>query len=177
MKSNFFYSTLLLLFLVSCGDDLDSVNARVVNSSLSERVLRVNQSAILTLGLEYENSDGLIFDRSSDISLVVKIPAGLIYREGTAEIQRLIDDKKITPTIVSCNSSGEQFLNFRLDSDDLDEGRDPSGSADVEIKLTLDAIAVTGVSLVEAVADEDTPLFSCGSFFANDVQETIQVIP
>ena len=166
---------LCALIFTACGSDSDDVRARVINSSLSERVLQVGQGTVLTLGLEYENSIQLPFESSEDISLVVKIPAGLTYREGTAEIQRVVDDKGVNPRIENCLLNGEQFLYFRLDGDDLDQGRDPSGSADVEITLTLDAVAARGIGVIEAAADRDTPLFDCGSFFASDIEESIQV--
>ena len=177
MRLNFLSSIFLVsaLSLNSCDSSSSNTNSRIVDSSLSDRAIQVGQSSVLSLGLTY-NQANLPFSGSHDVSLIVRLPSTVRFREGTAEIQRIISDKVVTPIITNCTSSGEQFLDFRLDGDDLSNAKDPSGLADVEIRLTIDAVKSSGIQVIEAIADKDTPLFSCGESFPNDIEESIQVV-
>ncbi len=173
--NSFSIAALLTLSLASCGDSDGDSNSRVVNAELSDNVIQVGESSVFRMGLEYSGRSGL-FNNPDDISLVVLVPAGLSYKNGTAEIQRSIEDKGVDPVVTNC-ATGEQYLDFRLDGDDLVQGSDPSGSADVEVSLTIEATSPVGIAILQATADRNQPLFSCGSLFAGDVEESIQIVP
>jgi len=170
------YLLLLILILSACGGN-DDVNARVVYLSLDDRTISVGESSVVSLGLEYNGSKNGPFDSADDISLVVRLPAGTKFREGTAEIQRSFEDKGITPNITNCIVSGEEYLNFRLDGDDLISGTNPSGSSEAEVTLTLDAIRPFDVGVIQAKADRDELVFACGAYFSSDAEDSIQVVP
>jgi len=165
-----------LPLLSSCGDSFDSDDTEVREISLKDNTLRVNESTIVTIGLDYDREfSNPLFSDSEDVYLVVRLPRGIRFRSGTSEIQGFgDDDKRITPTITNC-LNGDQYLDFIIDGDDLAEGRDPSGDSDVEITLTIDAVAPSGLGIIQARADDSTVLYGCESIFASDEDEQVLV--
>lgn len=163
------------LTLISCGDNDGNGNSRVVNAELNQNTIKVGESSVFRMGLEYSGTRKP-FKNPPDISLIVLVPPGLSYRNGTAEIQRSVKDIRVNPVVTNCET-GEQYLDFRLDGDDLVQGSKPSKNADVEVSLTIDGIQPVGIVNLQAKADRNLPLFSCGSKFSSDVEESIQVLP
>lgn len=165
-----------ILILISCDSSNDSFDPSVINTSLDENQLVVGDSTILKIGLDYDRNGNRIFDRPDDVSLVVKLPAGVRFRTGTAEIQGVSDDEVVRPVVTNCDVSGEQFLDFDIDGDDLVSARDPSGAAEAEIRLTIDAASQTqGIVFISAQADNNNVLYACGSAFASQSDSSIQV--
>ncbi len=172
----------LILFFVcllaGCGgDDDDSFVGfpiQVTKMDLGDETLRVGDGTVLFTEFSFDFDD--IFFFGDHVALAVRLPNGVAYRSGTAEIDGAGGDIRVTPRVVSCGS-GVQFLEFDLDADALDGASDPGGDSDAQLKLTVDAVSNVGNVSLEARAERDRVLFSCSEDFLADDSVFLTVVP
>ncbi len=166
-------ATALLLSGCSGSDDDNSgISARVIDLLLDDDTIRVGEGSVLRSYFSF--SSDRVFDDGANVVVVVRLPNGVTFRDGSAEIQRPLDDDSVGAQITNC-PTGEQFLLFDLDSNDLDAAENPSGDADAELSLTVDGVAETTAVDIQVIARENTVNFQCGAPFAADRAVSIVV--
>jgi hypothetical protein len=165
-------STLIFAPLFGCGADDDDIVARVVDLFLDDRRLSTGDSTVLRA--QFVFSSDRVFGDNDDIFLVVQVPPELSFREGSAEVQGRFDED-VSPRITDCGPGQETYLRFRLDDEDLAIASNPSGSADAELALTLDAQIPGAVIVISAAADNDEIPFDCGEPFLFDRQVSMEI--
>jgi len=174
-----FVLLLILLCLSSgCGssgsDDNDDDffnDAEVTDVVVRDPVIREGDGTVVAV--EFAFDPDRVFNDGDNIKVVVKLPPGVVYRDGTAEIDGLDDnDDKVGPQFASCPDTDELFLLFDLDEFDLDEATNPPGDGDAVVTLTIDGVANTDFATIDASAGNNLPPFSCGNFFG---QESAQI--
>ena len=176
-KSKLFLVILLLTF-VSCGSDDEDIfdvligegeGALVTSIRVEESVVAVGESTIARV--EFTFSAGGVFDLDNRVVVVVKIPASLLYRPGTGEVDRIIDDRNVEPLTTVCDD-GSSFVEFTLSDRDLVSAINPEGDADARLSFTLDSSSVDPVAgtsesqaIIGARARVNSVDFSCDNVF------------
>lgn len=160
--------------VASCGNDDDGFNnSEVTDLDVQEDQLFVGEGTVVRVDFTFDASD--VFDDDENISIGVRLPNGLVYRDGTAEIDAAGGDESVGAQISTCLSTGESFLFFDLDRFDLDDADNPTGDADARLTFTVDAVAAAGTGFIQARADDDSIAFSCGEPFFFDEQIGITI--
>jgi len=155
------------------GDDFFN-SARVVDLAVEDSTIHVGDGTVLAVNFSFDASN--VFNDDDNVSVVVRLPEGIEYRDDTSEIDGVSGDDGVGAQVVRCVASGETYLIYDLDRFDLDNAANPAGDGDAVITLTIDATKRGDFATIEAAADGDrTPLFSCGSSFASDEQVSIEV--
>jgi hypothetical protein len=133
---------LLTIGLGSCsGDDEDDDpdffdDAEVVDLSLEDSTIEVNEATILAVEFSFDFSR--VFDDDENVVIVVRLPEGIEFRDGTSEIDGIDGDEEVGAQIVRCSGSDETFLIFDMDRFDLDDASNPPGDADAVLTLTIE---------------------------------------
>jgi hypothetical protein len=169
--------TLLALSLIvgccSCGSDSDSFGyARVENLAAADRSLSVGEGTALAADFSFDRGSVADGDR---VFLIVQLPPGFEYRDGTSELETTSGDKKIGPQLTTCDATGESYLLYDMDRFDLENTLAPSRNAEARLKFTIDAVQRVDVGVVRAYADSDRPIFGCGQDFITDEEVAIEV--
>ncbi len=178
-SSLFFALSLGLASLSGCGgndeDDDIGTNANVVEVTASPGTVLAGEASIISTKFSFSSSD--VFDDGDDIEVVIELPPQLVYRPGTAEIKRPIDDADVNPSAELQCPDGTSFVKFTLDESDLVDANNPGGDADAELRLTVDSFPPTGVTIVAAAASDDIVPFSCGVGVPAQSTATLTVLP
>ncbi len=160
--------TLALVSVVAvtggCGDDDDDEfdgTTVVTGVAIDNSVLIHPESTVARVEFSFSSDD--VFDDDQNVLLAVQLPSIVRYHEGSAELQRAIDDHQIDPLVESCGD-GSSFLIFNFDEGDLIDADNPGGNADAELTLTIDSFA-RGTSSITAAGGLDTIFRSCDSAF------------
>lgn len=165
--------------LTGCGgndeDDDVGTNANVVEIAASPSTLVAGEASIISTKFSFSSSD--VFDENDDIEVVVELPPQLLFRPGTAEIKRPIDDMDINPAAEVQCPGGTSFLRFSLGRSDLVDANNPGGDADAELRFTVDSLPPTGATLIAAAASDDTVPFSCASGVPAQATGSITLLP
>lgn len=163
-------ATMFLLFSGINGcDGGDGDGSAVVNEiAVDSTVLPLGTGGVLTVLFSFSAHD--VFNDNRDIGLVVHLPRSLMYRNGTAEIKRPIDDNSVSPVVTVC-AGGDSYLTFELGSNNLIDASNPDGDPDAELRLTFDAIRIKSGGAIDASALNDGVPFSCETGMA--VQQKI----
>lgn len=168
-----------LASLVGCGgndeDDDVGTNANVVEISASPSALIAGEATIISTKFSFSSSD--VFDENDDIEVVVELPPQLLFRPGTAEIKRPIDDMDINPSAEVPCPGGTSFLRFTLDRSDLVDANNPGGDADAELRFTVDSLPPTGATVIAAAASDDIVPFSCQSGVPAQATGSVTLLP
>lgn len=157
-------------------DDDDFFNsARVVDLALQDSTIRVGEGTVVAVNFSFDASR--VFNDGDSVIVVVRLPAELEYRDGTAEIDGLGgEDDGVGAQVVRCGNLGESYLIFDMDEFDLDQAENPSGDGDAVLTLTVDGIDPLQFGTIEAAANGETsPLFTCGGSFASDEEVSLSV--
>ena len=165
---------LLLLLAAGCGsesdddDDDDFFNdAEVTDVVVQDPVIEKGEGTVVAVEFAFDRNR--VFNDGDSIKVVAKLPPGVIYREGTAEVDGIDgNDDKVGPQFASCPDTDELFLIFDLDEFDLDEATNPPGDGDAVVTFTVDGVAETEFATIDATAGNDLPPFSCGQFFGDE---------
>ena len=171
-------SLILCIFGAGCGDGNDDDNesdggSNVVELSADTNPVAVGGASIISVNFSFSSDD--VFDDDQNVALVVFVPNALLYREGTAEIDRPVgDDRGVGPQVFPC-ASGGAFLLFDLDEDDLIEAENPSGNADAKLKFTVDAVSASASAVIQATARNNSVGFSCDTGLLPDAVTAIVV--
>lgn len=178
MRSFFIFCALILIsssFSACGGDSDDDVVARVVDMFLDDRSISVGEETVLRI--QFRFSEDRVFDDRDGIYLVIQVPAELSFREDSAEIQNDFNDEDVSPLITDCGEGQEKYLRFRFDDEDLRNAGDPSGSADAELALTLDAAQAAELVVISAVAADSEIPFGCEQAFLSDRETSMRIAP
>ena len=159
--------------MAGCGSSDDNVVARIVELFLDDRTISIGESTVLRS--QFRFSEDRIFNDRDEISVVIRIPAEVSFREDSAEIQGDFDDEDVSPLITDCGVGQEKFLRFEFDDEDLSGAQNPDGSADAELALTLDAVSSGEAIVISAAADNDGVPFSCGGTFLADEETSMTI--
>jgi len=163
MKKLSLLLALLFIIVVLTGcDDENGSSAYMVDISASNTNLRVGDGVVLYMDFYY--SENKVFDDHDDVNVVVKLPNGVIYRNGTAELDGDRDDRSVDPQVTTC-ADGESYLFFPMDRYDLQYAKDPSGTANARLKLTVDGVLPVGVVFVEVTPSHQQIHYACGGQF------------
>ncbi len=162
--------------VVGCAEDDDLYGegtTEVVEISAEDSTIPEGGATILKVNFSYDQN--AVFYDDGEVTLVIKLPRQLTYRDNSAEIDGPGSrDKDEDPIIKRC-SNGESFLAFTFNENDLDDAQPPTDGADAQLKLTVDAVVSGQYVPVEARADEDTVLYSCAQIFNYDEQDILTV--
>lgn len=171
--------SLSLAALAGCGgndeDDDVGTNANVIEISASPSTLVPGEASILSTLFSFSSSD--VFDENDDVELVVELPPQLVFRPGTAEIKRPIDDMDVNPEAEVQCPGGRSFLRFTFDRSDLIDAINPSGDADAELRLTVDSLPPSGATVVAAAASDDRVPFSCDTGVPAQATGSVTLLP
>ena len=167
--------SLPLILTSGCGGSGDGHDdslggAQVENIDSQDRTLEVGEGTVVAADFNFNFA---YVDDGGHVFVVVHLPAGLALREGTSEIEKNDDDRvgaEVTPCI-----SGESYLVYDLNFDDLAGAQPPSRDAAARLKFTVDAISSNPGAIIEASADSDLPVFSCTRTFLSDAATAIDV--
>lgn len=159
-----------------CGSDNDDssgpLDVQVVDVGIEQSVLIVGEASVIDV--EFSFDAGQVFDDGRTVDVLVLLPAGVAFREGSSEIDVVGgDDDDVGAQVLSCPTTGETYLLFSLDENDLDVAENPDGNADARLTLTVDAVAPT-VTSIGARADE-VAIFACGGPFVADAAVALQI--
>lgn len=172
--------SLIVLSLAACGgsDGDDSGpglgTAGVVSLELDDNLIEVGDGTVLRVGFSFSSSR--VFDDNENVEVVVRVPEEASFRLGTAEIQVPASDNAVGAQITNCVATGEQFLLFDLDENDLALAENPSGDADAELSLTIDGDQAGESLSVQAAASSEGVPFSCGAPFPAQAEVTLSVV-
>lgn len=165
-----------LVGVVGCAEDdeyFGDGTTEVVEIASEDSTIPEGGATILKFNFLYDQNS--VFKDDGEVTLVVKLPRQLTYRDNSGEIDGPGSRDKDEDPIVKRCSSGESFLVFTFDENDLDDAQPPSDGADAQLKMTVDAVASGQFVPVEARADEDTVLYSCAQVFNYDEQDVLTV--
>ena len=171
--------SLLALATISCGggDDFPFFDndTEVKDISVDDRSLNIGQGTVVRTKFSFDEND--VFSDDDNVSVVIRLPEQLKFRLNTAEIQESGEDEEVGAQVFNC-PTGEQYLLFDLDENDLSGAEDPSGDADAELTLTVDAfsLSLSGV-VIEATASSNGPDFACGEAFESEESEVVVINP
>lgn len=161
------------LSLSACGTESDTeADARVVDIFLEDSTIDVGDATVVRVDFRFDSS--AVLDDGDNVRLVVRLPEGIQFRDGTAELVTLFGDDRIGAQVTNCSLSGESYLLFDMDEFDLDDVADIDGEADARLKLTIDAVARTGVEAIGATANNSQVPFSCGDFFVAEEATAVE---
>ncbi len=169
------FVTTTLITACACGGGSDSAfsgGANVVKISMRDSSLSRGDGTVVSVDFAYD-ADTLY--EGEDLVLVVKLPKEVEYRDGTAEVDGVVEDDKVGIQILNCAESGESYIVFDLDKNDLDTADDPSGDADARVKFTIDTKAATLHSFIGARSEFKGVFFSCSQVFISDSQTTFSI--
>ena len=161
--------------LTACNSDNDNsgISARIVEFFLDDNTIAIGESTVLRTRFTF--SADRVFDDGEHVMIVIRLPQEVGFRVGSAELQRPISDRDVGAQITNCPDTGEQFLLFDLDDNDLLTVTNPDGEADAELSLTVDALTATPSTIIQGIAQNNTVLFSCGAPFISDRDLAIQI--
>lgn len=162
-----------LLGACNSDDENSGISARIVEFFLDDNTINVGESTVLRSRFTF--SANRVFDDGEHVMLVIRLPIEVAFRTGSAELQRPIDDRSVGAQITDCPETGEQFLLFNLDDNDLRTVGNPEGEADAELALTIDAVTPAQAAIIQGVAQNNTVIFSCGEPFISDRDLAIQI--
>ncbi len=165
-----------LLFLTACGSDSEDFfgDTQVETLSVNDSTIQLGEGTVLAV--EFSFDENRVLSGGKNVRLVVKLPAELRYRDETAEIEEDFSDRKIGAQVTRCAATGESYLLFDMDDNDLENASTPGNGADAKLKLTIDGISRAQFTVVAAQAREATPLFACGENFISDEQIAVSVL-
>lgn len=151
----------------SGGDNDNFESPEVTDMDLEDETIAAGEGTVLAVEFSFDRAN--IFDDNDEVVVVVRLPNGITYREGTAEIDEDAGgDNDISPEITLC-SDGTTFLRFSLDENDLQSAENPDGDGDARLTMTIDSLRSLGSVILEGRADENSAPFGCsGSFLAED---------
>lgn len=162
-----------------CGDDDDDDDngirpeSRVVNIFLDKSVIPVGDTAVVNVDVTFDSDS--VFDDNENVVVVVQLPNGIAYVNDSSEIQGITGDSGVGAQVTNCASTGEAFLLYDLDENDLDTAENPDGDADARISFTIQGAASTGPQTIQANAGDNAVIFTCGQPFASDAQAAVAV--
>lgn len=170
---------LLALSVGSCSSDSDDdddffEDADVIDLSVEDSNIEVGEGTVLAV--EFSFDADRVFNDGDNVVVVVKLPEGLEFRDGTSEIDGVDGDDSLGAQIVRCSGSNETYLIFDMDEFDLDNASNPPGDADAVLTMTVDGVAPVDFETIEATAGDNEPLFECGERFISDEQAAITVV-
>lgn len=174
--------SLLAFATISCGggdDDpffFDDGDTEVEDIFTDDNNLRVGEATVVRTRFSFDNED--VFGDDESVSVIVRLPSELRFRLATAEIQEVgSDDNEVGAQVFNC-PTGEQYLLFELDDNDLSGAEDPSGDADAELSLTVDAVspALSG-AVISALASRNSFGFNCGDVFESEDADVVIINP
>ena len=170
-----FFIAITFLMGVGCGGDAfdgdDDVG--VIRVRADDEVVRVGDETVIRIRFEFSSDD--VFNDDDDVFLVVRLPREVTFRNDSSEIQSFFGDEDVDAIVTRCDDTGETFLSYRLDDNDLDRAEDPSGDADAELAFTVDAVMTGDDEVISAAANDNPIAFDCGSFIP-DASELLTVV-
>lgn len=147
------------LLLSACsGDSDDDTDARVREISIGAQIIAVGEQR--GVDLEFDFSSESIFSDDDSVAIVVLLPAGVSYVDGSGEVDGNFDDEDVNPQQTRCED-GSSILFFDLDDNDLGDAKDPSGGADGRLEFDIIGTDAVGEVNLEARADYNQSSASC----------------
>lgn len=160
---------------IGCSDEDedDTIDASgVVSLELDESVLTVFEKTVLQVDFTF--SSDRVFDNGENVVIAIILPDGILYEEGSAELDTIFGDDGIGPQVSIC-PTGETLLVFDMDNFDLNDLENPSGDADGRLTMIVQGLRPVPLSTIEARGD-DNASFRCGQLFIPDQQVAIGVL-
>jgi hypothetical protein len=167
----------LIVCSVSCGKNSvfgNGRNSNVVEIGSDDGVIRVGESTVIRVDFEYSFNE--VFDDGENVIVLVRLGAELRLREGTSEIQGNFGDESVGAQVTNCDT-GEQYLLFDLDDNDLSGAEDPFGEGDAELSFTVDAVVENPNAVIDALATNNSVFFECGGTFRGEEVTVVTVLP
>lgn len=165
------FFVVLILTQMNCGGSGDSsggdVNAIIVDDS----VINVGGASVVQVEFSFDADE--VFNHSREVIIVLHLAPGIVFHPGSGEVDIPGgNDLPASGQITNCNT-GDSFVLFNLNKQDLLTADNPSGDADARLTLTIDAIA-PGTSTIEGEAG-DVATFACGQEFNAQATAIIEV--
>ena len=173
MRLNVFFRLVFLTILatlISCGGN--SERTEVEDISIGNGNLTLGAKTVV--GVEFSFDDYQVFNSADNIFLSVRLPNGVDFDAGSAEIQGAFGDEDIEPDVRVCDN-GQTILIFDLDDNDLDRASDPSGEADAKVNFSVVGEKSVSSANIEASAGKARPIISCSDNFLSQKVEGIKV--
>lgn len=169
------FASVVLVGFISCGGDNDEESdggAGATRLALENSVLPLGGSQIVSVEFSFSSDD--VFDDDRHVLVAVRIPSTASFRNGTAEVQRPVDDNDVAPEVIVCEDA--TYLRFDLDENELVDAENPSGDGDAEIRFTIDAVARGASGVLAASAQNDSIGITCEAGFPADRTASLDVV-
>jgi len=145
----------------------------VVEIDSDDTTIPLGDGSVVRVNFSFDQNE--VFSEDGSISLVLKFPRQLSYRQDSAEIDKSGSrDRDVDPRVKRCGN-GDTYLVFTLGESELDDAAPPGEFADAQLKLTLDGERQGEFISIQGAADENIVPFSCTSEFDFDEQEIVSV--
>ena len=162
----------LSIMCLSVSGCSDNENTEVTDIYTANSTIEIDEPAIFDVDFDFNSND--VFDDGETVSLVVKVPAGLSYLRGSAQLNQWGSNDLAVPPVIRRCTDGSTYLAFVFDDNDLDDGQS-SGNADAELSLTLVGARRGQALAVEATASIESVPYGCRETFTADQQEIVDV--
>ncbi len=171
-------SALCLTFfsLSGCGDGdsrYEGGVTEVLEIDSEDSTIPLGGGSVVRVNFAFDQFE--VFSDDGQVSLVLKFPRQLSYRNNSAEIDKAGSrDRDVDPKVRRC-PNGDTYLVFTLGESQLEDAEPPFDAGDAQLKLTLDGERRGEMVAIEGAADDDFVPFSCVSDFGFDEQEIVNV--
>jgi hypothetical protein len=164
------------LFFGGCAEDdsrFEGGVSEVVEIDSEDSVVPLGGGSVVRVNFLFDQND--VFSGDGSVSLVLKFPRQLSYRDNSAEIdQGGSRDRDVDPLVRRC-VNGDTYLVFTLGESQLEGANPPFDGGDAQLKLTLDGEREGTMIPIQGAADDDFVPFGCGKEFDFDEQELVDV--
>lgn len=150
----------LIAPIIGCGNGGSSDDHKPVTVTdifTDDPSVVVGDDVDLTVQFSFANE--AVVDNHHTVVVVVRVPNGLTFENGTARIDEIGGNDKVIPGIEVCGN-GDTFLTFVLEKNVLENASDPDGSADAKLIMALRGTHSARV-IIDAEAGYDEIAGSC----------------
>jgi hypothetical protein len=166
----------MILGASGCGEDNSRYEGgitEVVEIDSEDSTIPLGDGSVVRVNFAFDQNE--VFSDDGEVTLVLKFPRQLSYRNNSAEIDKSGSrDRDVDPRVRRC-PSGDTYLVFTLGESELEDAAPPVDAGDAQLKLTLDGEQRGEMVSIEGAADENVVPFSCTTDFEFDEQEIVNV--
>jgi hypothetical protein len=167
-----------LVVTAGCGgdgdDDQDDTDdtINVTRVDFENGAISNGEQSVVSVDFSYDAEE--VFEDGVHAMIVVKLPPQLQYLPESSEIDGIGTDEGVGAQVTTCSTTGETYLLYDLDENDLDLAENPDGDADARLTLTVTAVAPGNATIV--ARGDLTGLFACDVSFAADAGGSITIL-
>lgn len=160
--------------IVGCSSNNDDGGSAFVNElGIEQSSLVLGQESVLTVKFSFSADD--VFENEEEVGISVRLPSQLAFKDGSAEIKRIIDDHGVSPAGIASCSDSSSFVSFSFSRSDLIDANNPGGNADAELRFTVTAKSRGTGSQVLALAKENGAAVNCTTDFDSQAALVVTV--